>query len=92
MPTPDFRDTSRDLAPTMLVAHLRRVSACQLLFGFGYSRAFVKAERNDKMKKWGIAFVATVLFVAWYEFRPERLFINQSVHEELPPTEGGSLL
>lgn len=43
------------------------------------------------MKKWGIAFVASVLFVAWYEFRPERLFINQSVHEQLPPTEDGSL-
>ena len=43
------------------------------------------------MKKWGIAFVAVLLFVAWYEFRPERLFINQSVHEELPPTEDGSV-
>jgi hypothetical protein len=43
-----------------------------------------------KMKKWGIAFLGVVLIVAWYAFRPERLFINQTVHEELPPTEGSS--
>ena len=28
--------------------------------------------------------IAVVLLVAWYAFRPERLFVNQQVHEELP--------
>ena len=28
--------------------------------------------------------VAVVLLVAWYAFRPERLFVNRRVHEELP--------
>ena len=31
--------------------------------------------------------VAVVLFVAWYAFRPERLFVNQRVHEELPTAQ-----
>ena len=44
------------------------------------------------MKKWKIAILALViaLFFAWYLFRPERLFFNHSVHEELPTTAGGS--
>ena len=37
-----------------------------------------------------IAVVGVVLFVAWYAFRPERLYINQRVHEELPSTNVGS--
>src|SRR4029077_2226352 len=39
-----------------------------------------------KMNKWKIAVaaIAAVLFVAWYAFRPERLFINQPVHEAMP--------
>jgi hypothetical protein len=39
-----------------------------------------------KMKRWKIpvAAIGVVLFVAWYAFRPERLFINQSVHEAMP--------
>jgi len=28
--------------------------------------------------------IAIVLLVAWYAFRPERLFVNRRVHEELP--------
>jgi hypothetical protein len=38
------------------------------------------------MNKWKIAIAVTgvVLFVAWYAFRPERLFINQRVHEAMP--------
>ena len=28
--------------------------------------------------------IAIVAFVAWYAFRPERLFINQRVNEQLP--------
>jgi hypothetical protein len=57
--------------------------------GFGHSLALAKAERTE-MKKWGIAFLGLVLFVAWYAFRPERFFIDQSAHEELPRTEDGS--
>jgi Electron transfer DM13 len=31
--------------------------------------------------------IAVVLLVAWYAFRPERLFVNQRVHEELPSAQ-----
>jgi hypothetical protein len=39
-----------------------------------------------KMHKWKIAVVAigVVLFVAWCALRPERLFMNQRVHEAMP--------
>jgi len=45
------------------------------------------------MNKWkiAIAVVGVVLFVAWYAFRPERLYINQRVHEEMPSTNSGSI-
>lgn len=45
------------------------------------------------MNKWkiAIAVVGVVLFVAWYAFRPERLYINERVHEELPAANAGSL-
>ena len=38
------------------------------------------------MNKWKIAILAlaVVLLVAWYAFRPERLFINERVHEAMP--------
>jgi hypothetical protein len=38
------------------------------------------------MNKWKIviAVVGVALFVAWYAFRPERLFINERVHEASP--------
>jgi Electron transfer DM13 len=41
-----------------------------------------------KMNKWkiSVAAIGVVLFVAWYAFRPERLFINQPVHEAMPAT------
>jgi len=44
------------------------------------------------MKIWKIIIPVFViaLFVAWYAFRPERLFVNKSVHEELPAAQGGS--
>jgi hypothetical protein len=44
------------------------------------------------MKIWKVVipiFVAA-LFVAWYAFRPERLVVNKTVHEELPTAQGGS--
>jgi len=37
-----------------------------------------------------IAIVAVALFVGWYEFRPERLFINKTVHQNFPTVEGNS--
>jgi hypothetical protein len=44
------------------------------------------------MKKWKIAvpIVAIALLIAWYVFRPERLAVNNRVHEDFPATEGGS--
>jgi Electron transfer DM13 len=34
--------------------------------------------------------IAVVLLVAWYAFRPERLFVNQRVHEEVPTAEAAN--
>ena len=34
--------------------------------------------------------VAIVFLVAWYAFRPERLFVNQRVHEELPTAQAAN--
>ena len=34
--------------------------------------------------------IAIVLLVAWYAFRPERLFVNQRVHEELPTAQAAN--
>jgi hypothetical protein len=44
------------------------------------------------MKKYKIILpmVAVVLLVAWYAFRPERLFVNQRVHEELPAAQAAN--
>jgi len=45
------------------------------------------------MKKWirvAIPFVAIVVLVAWYAFRPERLVVNRSVNEAFPSGQGGS--
>lgn len=43
-----------------------------------------------KKKKLVIPVFAIVLFGAWYAFRPERLFVNHRVHEELPTAKDGS--
>lgn len=45
------------------------------------------------MNKWNIAIAAigVVLFVAWYAFRPERLYINERVHETLPTANVSSI-
>jgi len=42
------------------------------------------------MKKWKVIIPVFViaLFVAWYAFRPERLIVNKSVHEEFPTAKG----
>lgn len=44
------------------------------------------------MKLWKVLIPVFVvaLFVAWYEFRPERLVVNKRVHEELPAAQGSS--
>jgi len=45
------------------------------------------------MNKWkvGIPVLVIALFLAWYAFRPERLFIGQRIHEEFPTMgTGGS--
>ena len=44
------------------------------------------------MNKWKIAIpvLAVVLLVAWYAFRPERLFVNQRVDEAMPAANGSS--
>ena len=45
------------------------------------------------MKKWirvAIPFVAIVVLVAWYAFRPERLVVNRQVDEAMPTAQGGS--
>ena len=50
-------------------------------------------EETRKMKKWirvAIPFVAIVVLVAWYAFRPERLVVNRSVNEAFPSGQGGS--
>jgi hypothetical protein len=47
-----------------------------------------------RMKMWKFAFAALVivLFAAWYAFRPEGLFIDRRVHDELPTAKGGTSL
>jgi hypothetical protein len=44
------------------------------------------------MKKWKIAIpiVLIALFVAWYIFRPERLYVNRPVDEAMPATPAAS--
>jgi Electron transfer DM13 len=45
------------------------------------------------MKKWGIVILAIAValaLVAWYAFRPERLVVNQAVHEVFPGGQAGS--
>ena len=45
------------------------------------------------MNKWKIvvAAIGVVLFIAWYAFRPERLFINKRVHETMPTANVSSI-
>jgi electron transfer DM13 len=45
------------------------------------------------MKTWAklaLAIVAVAAFVAWYEFRPERLLVNRRVDQPLPTAQSGS--
>lgn len=42
------------------------------------------------IRKIVLAALALVLFVAWYAFRPEGLFINRRVHEEMPGADSDS--
>src|SRR5262245_51947979 len=46
-----------------------------------------------EMKRWmklAIAIAAAAVLIAWYEFRPERLVINQRVDEAMPTAENGA--
>jgi Electron transfer DM13 len=45
-----------------------------------------------KMWKFAVAALLVVLFAAWYAFRPEGLFIDRRVQEELPTAKGGASL
>ncbi len=45
-----------------------------------------------KMWKFAVAALVIVLFAAWYAFRPEGLFIDRRVQEELPTAKGGASL
>ena len=43
------------------------------------------------MKKWTkvvIAVAVVAVLVAWYAFRPERLFVNRHVNEAMPAGQG----
>ena len=45
------------------------------------------------MKKWikvAIPVAAVVVLIAWYAFRPERLFVNRRVDEAMPTEQGGA--
>jgi Electron transfer DM13 len=44
------------------------------------------------VNKWKLAILAlaVVLLVAWYAFRPERLFVNKRVQEAMPAAPGSS--
>lgn len=53
----------------------------------------MKVGVDSVMKKWKIAIpvvVIALLFIAWYEFRPERLITNHRVNEAFPATNSGS--
>src|SRR5215813_341839 len=46
-----------------------------------------------EMKRWmklAIAIAAAAVLIAWYEFRPERLVVNQRVDEAMPVVNGGT--
>ena len=43
-----------------------------------------------KKRKIAISVLVTALLIAWYAFRPERLFINRNVNEQFPQN-GGAL-
>jgi hypothetical protein len=45
-----------------------------------------------KMWKFAVAALVIVLFATWYAFRPEGLFIDRRVQEELPTAKGGASL
>lgn len=40
------------------------------------------------VRKIAIAVVVVALFIAWYAFRPERLYVNRQVNEVFPATQG----
>ncbi|EEF62452.1 hypothetical protein [Pedosphaera parvula] len=51
--------------------------------------AYKRLKGVSQLKRYKIILlvIAVLLAAAWYAFRPERLFIKQRVHEELPTTQ-----
>src|SRR5262245_14411661 len=48
---------------------------------------------DAEMKTWtkvAIPIAAVAVLIAWYEFRPERLVVNQRVDEAMPGAKDGS--
>jgi hypothetical protein len=43
-----------------------------------------------KVRKIAIFVVLIALFIAWYAFRPERLYLNRQVNEAFPAAKGGA--
>ena len=53
---------------------------------------YKRLNRSQSIQRYRIILpvIAVVLLVAWYAFRPERLFVNQRVHEELPTAQAAN--
>jgi hypothetical protein len=47
---------------------------------------------KEKIWKNMVPVLLIAVFVAWYAFRPERVFLNKYVDEKLPNANGGSVL
>ena len=45
-----------------------------------------------KLRKFAVSAFVIVSFAAWYAFRPEGLFIDRRVQEEMPTAKGGASL
>jgi len=45
---------------------------------------YLGEDRKMNLRKIVFAALSVVLFLAWYAFRPEGLFINRPIHEEMP--------
>jgi hypothetical protein len=53
---------------------------------------YKRLNRSQSIQRYRIILpvIAVVLLVAWYAFRPERLFVNQRVHEELATAQAAN--
>src|SRR5260370_11990083 len=66
----------------------------RMTFAFTTPRRFNRRTGDTVMKNkiWKIVVPVLLIavFVAWYAFRPERLFLNEYVDEKLPAANNGS--